>query len=495
MENLKRYDSICVMKVICAGYNIDIESIKALEKGDACNLSALTPETISAAYARISRDPRPINELRGDARKEVEKSRKSNETIIFGMGHSSVAEHAVFNIDIIGISRLALEALEKFRLASFTEKSQRYITLDNDYVLPKEIEDLGFAPLFRDTITLQNNFYHKAFKQLKDYIWDKNKELAGDPKNKTLLEGWAKEDARYITSLAAHGQVGMTVNARALENMLRRFSASKFEEVRELGKKLYNETKHVAPSIVRYTDPTLYEQDIENGAQKISCREFERAQSANAVHLIAYDKGADSYIIGALLYKNSGCSYDACFEKAAAMSEQEREAVVKSALKNLEAYNTLPREFEYVSLTYELIVSAACFGQLKRHRMATITCQDYNPALGVTIPKSITESGLENEFKSIIEKTEAAYNTIAKQNQSAAEYILTNAHKRRVLFKTNLRELSHISRLREDKHAQWDIQNIAREMAKKAKETMPAASMLICGKDKFKGKKEEIYKQ
>ena len=52
------------------------------------------------------------------------------------MGHHSVAEHAVFNFDVIGISRLAMEELEKFRLCSYTEKSQRYITLDKDFVLP-----------------------------------------------------------------------------------------------------------------------------------------------------------------------------------------------------------------------------------------------------------------------------------------------------------------------------------------------------------------------
>jgi len=93
----------------------------------------LTPETLSAGYARISRDPRPVDEIRRDAAREVQRSRRSNQAIIFGMGHSSVAEHAVFNMDVIGISRLAVEELQRTRLASYTEKSQRYITLDGDY--------------------------------------------------------------------------------------------------------------------------------------------------------------------------------------------------------------------------------------------------------------------------------------------------------------------------------------------------------------------------
>ena len=122
------------MKVFLAGYNVDTSILDDMQQ-ESGKRSDLTPEVLSAAYARISRDPRPINEIRKSAREEVEKSRRSNATIIFKMGHHSVAEHAVFNLDIIGISRYVMEELEKFRLSSYTEKSQRYITLENDFVV------------------------------------------------------------------------------------------------------------------------------------------------------------------------------------------------------------------------------------------------------------------------------------------------------------------------------------------------------------------------
>ncbi|MDI6616487.1 MAG: FAD-dependent thymidylate synthase, partial [Syntrophaceae bacterium] len=121
------------MKVILAGYNIDHEVIRecgAVPEG----AERLTPETLCAAYARISRNPLPVDELRAEARSEVEKARRSNRTIVFEMGHSSIAEHAVFNVDILDVSRLAVEEIEKFRLCSYTEKSQRYIRLEDDFV-------------------------------------------------------------------------------------------------------------------------------------------------------------------------------------------------------------------------------------------------------------------------------------------------------------------------------------------------------------------------
>jgi hypothetical protein len=60
-----------------------------------------------------------------------------------------------------------------------------------------------------------------------------------------------------------------------------------------------------------------------------------------------------------------------------------------------------------------------------------------------------------------------------------------------VLLKCNARELYHLSRLREDKHAQWDIQKIARKMSELAKEVMPLTMLTIGGKDAY----PEIYQK
>ena len=49
----------------------------------------------------------------------------------------------------------------------------------------------------------------------------------------------------------------------------------------------------------------------------------------------------------------------------------------------------------------------------------------------------------------------------------------------------NAREMYHISRLREDIHAQWDIRETAERMVKLGKEVMPLALMLTAGKDAF----------
>ncbi|MBC8385938.1 MAG: FAD-dependent thymidylate synthase, partial [Candidatus Cloacimonetes bacterium] len=251
------------MKVTLAGYNIDKKLIEHIPDQEAA-----TPETISAAYARISRDPRDVHELREEALKQVKKSRKSNQAIVFGMSHHSVAEHAYFNFDILDISRLALEELEARRIgAAYTEKSQRYITLDGDFVIPKEFE-ADDRKSFRQLIEQQNKFYLSNLEELTKYQFKQNPELAEKAfdsltkgisnkmnRAKNSLEGWAKEDARYVLSLATQGQLGLSFNARTLEHAIRIMRHSELAEVRELSQKLFDTVKTVAPSLIILSDP------------------------------------------------------------------------------------------------------------------------------------------------------------------------------------------------------------------------------------------------
>ncbi len=480
------------MKVILAGYNIDSVVIEELKKNSPTR-EDITPETLSASYARISRDPRPANELRAVARVEVERARRSNRNIIFKMGHHSVAEHAVFNFDIVGVSRLALEEIEKFRLCSFTEKSQRYIKLKNDYVVPDEVKKAGLKKIFVDTIEAQNALYHKLYDRLKPYIFSKHKKLAGHSKNHALLDGWAKEDARYVVSLATEGQLGITLNARNLEFLIRRFASKKLAELRELNQKIYELAKDVAPSIILFTESNDYDAKTyqELGKKAVELIGPDGEKGNGDVRLISYTLDGDIRLVAALLHSSSSLTYEACEEKARGFNDKEKRAFLKRAFQHMEFYDSALREFEYLDLQFDLIVSATCFAQLKRHRMATITAQPYNPDLGVTIPPSVDAVDSKLEFLEMIQKTNDVYGLMRQKMEVGPEYILTNAHRKRVLYKVNLRELYHISRLREDLTAQWDIRQVVGQMVEQAKYVMPLACSLIGGKDTY----PEVYKR
>jgi flavin-dependent thymidylate synthase len=472
------------LRVKLAGFNIDSDILRRLDPGRG---PQLTPETLSAAYARISRSSLAVDQLRKKACQDVEKARRSNQKIIFEMGHHSVAEHAVFNFDIMGVSRLALEEIERFRLASYTEKSQRYVTLEGDLVLPRELRAPLLKTIFQAAVDKQNRFYFKACEKLNRRLQLRHREIARNASGQRLVEGWAKEDARYILSLAISGQVGMTVNARSLEHMFRNWRLSSREEVRRLAGKLHALVLPIAPSLILFPEPTEFDRRAFAAldAHFAAAPGPARPRPGHDLKIVSATADGDDMILASRLSAHGSLDFKRALAQVKKCSPGRKKALLKEFFRKVQFFSAMPREFEMADITFQAVVSASCFAQLKRHRMATLLAGDYAPGLGFTLPASIHEAGLGEEFHAIIRATDDAYRRLRETGGAPADYVLTNSHRRRVLMKMNLREIYHFIRLREDAHAQWDIRELAHELAARVKELMPLTAMMLCGKSRF----------
>ncbi len=416
------------MKVILAGFNTDREAASA------------TPETISAAYARISRDPSPVDRLRSESAREVESARESNRRIVFQYGHGSVAEHAVFNLDVLGVSRLAMEAVQSFRLASFTEKSQRYIKIGEDWHLPEEAADPG---PFRETVQRLFEGYRELLRRLAD---------AGNDR------GSAREDARYLLPLAATSQMGMTVNARELEHMIRRLRAHPLAEVRRLAEHLFTAVEPVAPSLLLFTSPAPVD-----GFAHVQPDPW----SGGEVDLLE-------------------CDGDRRVEEwlKAVFGPMEPSELFRRVYGDLGVHDAPPRAWELFRADFSLTLSATAYAQLKRHRMSTQLVSRYDTDLGFTVPPSVRSAGLDSFFSELAAAAGEAADRLG------TSYLFTNAHRRKARLVMNGRELYHFGRLRDDEHAQWDIRGLAGKMLALARERAPLTMALACGKSRWKEVRE-----
>lgn len=469
------------MRVVLAGYNVDVN---CLNDG---NCGVFTPETLAAAYARISRDPSDIPELRLDAIQDVDAARKSNKAIVFDMGHSSIAEHAVLNFDIMGISRLAVEWLEGFRLASFTEKSQRYVSLDHDYVLPKELVGTPYETRFVELMEEQASAYKIICQHLEDEIRRDGKKVTKKRRSRIT------EDARYIASLATTTQLGMTVNARELELMICRAAANPLREIQELGERLYAISQDIVPSLVRYVEPCDWDKKVMAipSCAKDLPKNSNCSESTNVV-LIGRDlstKVRDLFC--ALLFRISSIPYEDIVRHI--WKEDDMEAWIKEHLRDIKSFHAVPREWEHVSFTFSISVSASAYAQLKRHRMSTQTAQQYmSDRYG--IPVSIDKSELNGCVEVAMWNSTMLHDDLIRDGYGkVADYALTNAHVRRVLVTMNMREIYHFVRLRSDKHAQEEIRSVAKNMEDVIKQVSPALALLLCGKDVFEEKYADIF--
>ena len=144
-------------------------------------------------------------------------------------GHESVIEHVVFTFRIEGVSRACTHQLVRHRIASYSQRSQRYVDEGEfDYVVPPSIEGSEEAKReFEETM----DFLIKKYEQLKDI-------------------GVTKEDARFVLPNACTTTIVVTMNARSLRNFLKvRMEKHAQWEIRVLAGKMYDLVQKVAPEL------------------------------------------------------------------------------------------------------------------------------------------------------------------------------------------------------------------------------------------------------
>lgn len=189
------------------------------------------PEKIVAAAARLCYSPDGADVLlEGMTEKKV--------TVFIGklveLGHLSPIEHISFTFAVEGVSRVLSHQMVRHRIASYSQKSQRYVPEDNfSYIVPPSVrENIEASRIFREQM---------------DKISDAYSVLCG------LVH---HEDARYILPNACETKFVFTMNARSLLNFFRLRCCMRAQwEIRELAETIYKEVKKVAPTLFSIAGP------------------------------------------------------------------------------------------------------------------------------------------------------------------------------------------------------------------------------------------------
>ncbi len=508
------------MKVVAAGRNLDEElleewrglgrqALEVVQTGGGgeneellrcmaawARREDMTPETLSAAYARISRDPRDVGELRRIARRAVERARRSNESIVFGLGHASVAEHAVFNVDVEGASRLAAEFIEHYRLASYTEKSQRYVTLEGEAHLPAEIAGTPLADEYLENARRQREAYVRFHETLRERLLAAHPEATDCADRVRDLDNQAKEDARYVLGLATATQLGMTINARSVERVAGDAACHPLAEVRAYGRALLEALQPTAPSLIKYTEPGPCRQKGLKGLASAVGSSFRESGTLDGrpkpfgisdpfLCRLVRVHGTEADVFAALVLEETGEDPADCLRWASGLDEEAKMRLLRPLVEQMRPWDALPRAFEMAGAAASCALSASCFAQFKRHRLASQFTGPYDVRLGVTVPPAIAEAGLEEPFREVMRQSERMAEKLADVSPHLAPYALTNAHRRRFVFSANLREWNHVLRLRLDPHAQWEIRYLCASVADRLAGPFPVMSRLLAGKDRW----------
>lgn len=397
------------------------------------------PEAVAAA-ARVSTTQGSAETL---FRQATAKPAAENEDLIrkvIGSGHTSILEHMAMTFAFSGVSAFAEQFLIEFRLASPTVKSRRYVDFSGQgYYTPPDLEGRPGALA--------------AYRNYMDTLFDAYARL--------LDLGVPKEDARFLLPYAYKSNFYVTANAREWIHIINTAYGRGIPELAAIADRISADLGKLLPpaaGLVRKPDPCGKNKDYA-GAEAEPFR-YTPAKDAGRVTALDAPSAPMVWLRRAWYDRRPG---------SRAWDLPDDDKIVTSD----------PRALELVSILFRIRdISLPALTHLTRHRMQSIVIphlegiRDGNHIL----PESV-ESGdaamdlyacaLENAFRT---------RRSAEKDPDLAlymHYMLPSAILIDVMTRMDAREIAWFVEKRACRRAQWEIRNIAENLARESRRVAP----------------------
>ncbi|UCD15881.1 MAG: FAD-dependent thymidylate synthase [Candidatus Omnitrophota bacterium] len=159
-------------------------------------------------------------------------------------GHLSPLEHVSFTFAVEGVSRVCTHQLVRHRIASYSQQSQRYVSMDDfQFVVPAIID--------------RNNEAKTKFLEAVEYIKKVYRELTEIlEKDSSLDKEQINQDLRFLIPQASQTKIVITMNVRQLLHFFgERLCLRAQWEIRTLASEMFSLSKEVLPEVFSSAGP------------------------------------------------------------------------------------------------------------------------------------------------------------------------------------------------------------------------------------------------
>jgi thymidylate synthase ThyX len=500
------------------------------------------PEIQAYAMAKYSRSSLSMKESLREI--TAQKAEKFLNTFYFQYGHRSIADLAHIALAIERLSILAAIVVADEQRWDGQERSTRYQNFrKSGYYTPAFKNGPGESDgsadatartiypetIYRETIESLFATYGKISQHTFEYlasITPRPAEMKPEAYERTL-RARAFDISRYLLPLATNTSLGEIVNARTLEKQIAHLLSQPHKEVRELGALLkqaavspaYNANEEslralvdeiravspeiaeraerellrevrVAPTLVKYADPNLYEietrreltqaaKDLMRGAA------IEPAPLVDLIEIESPGKHLSNHdafeieLATTLLYGYCHYSYRQIRRAIEAAGAVRRREIIDCGLRGRGPHDEMPRPFfAGQQFSFDILMDIGGFRDMHRHRRCVQIMQNFTTAHGFETPPEVEAAGVSNDYNEAMRRAEAAVEKLAasggEEASQSAQYAIPLAFRKRTLFKMDFAEAVYISELRTTPAGHASYRNVAYAMYEAVAKKYPA---------------------
>jgi len=474
------------------------------------------PEIQAYAMAKYSRSSLSMKE----SLKEItsQKAEKFLNTFYFQYGHRSIADLAHIALAIERLSILAAIVVADEQRWDGQERSTRYQNFRKSGYYAPGFADVSSQALYRETVESLFTAYEKVSQRTFEYlasITPRPAEMKAEAYERTL-RARAFDISRYLLPLATNTSLGEIVNARTLESQVAHLLSQPHKEVRDLGALLkqaaispaYNANEEslrglvaeiravspeiaeraerellrevrVAPTLVKYADPNLYEIETRRELEQAAAELMRGAaiEPAPLVDLVDPDP-FEVELATTLVYGHCHYSYRQIRKVIEAAGEARRREIIDLGLRHRGRHDEFPRPFSAgQQFRFDILMDIGGFRDMHRHRRCVQIMQDFTTVHGFDTPPEVEASAVRSDYESAMKH---AQSTVLKLSASGgeeaaqnAQYAIPLAFRKRTLFKMDFAEAVYISELRTTPAGHWSYRNVAYAMYEAVAEKYP----------------------
>ena len=481
------------------------------------------PEVQAYAMAKYSRSALSMKESLREISQQ--KAEKFLNTFYFQYGHRSIADLAHIALAVERLSILAAIVLADEQRWDGQERSTRYQDFrKSGYFTPDFGGDAEARSLYKKTVDELFSEYESFSEQMFQYlagITPRPEEMKQEVYERTL-RARAFDISRYLLPLAANTSLGEIVNARTLETQIARLLSHSHGEVRHLGEllkeaatssafnaneeslnKLVQEIDRVspelgerarrellreirvAPTLVKYADPSSYEIETRRELRQVAT-ELMGSSPMDAAPLVDLldEEPLEIELATTLLYEHSHYSYRQLRRAVEAAGDTHRREIIDLGMQHRGRHDEVLRPFcAGQQFRFDILMDIGGFRDMHRHRRCIQIGQGFTTKHGYDVPVELDTSGARSSYDSVMKRTASQIEKLAAGSSAEAEessqYAIPLAFRKRTLFKMDFAEVLYISELRTGPAGHVSYRNAAYAMYEAVAKKHPALAKYL----------------
>ncbi|HWB39165.1 MAG TPA: dTMP kinase [Candidatus Saccharimonadales bacterium] len=478
-----------------AGHAYLHEAVTSIEGDVYAFTNKLSPVTIAAAMARLSRrgdDMRVtiLDEFAGKADKDAELLQR----VITAFGDDSVQQLGGIHFVVENASNWLTKKLEWGRLAAYLEQSTRYIYFDKKdkngkyrYYTPPQLKP-KVREQYEQAMNTIFDLYSAMVHQLTDYVQSNSKvpEKERDIAWKGATRAQACDAVRAVLPVAVTSTVGIYASGQALESLIMHLLADEMPEARQVGEDLLKQGREIVPMFLERADKperggamVAYMANTKAEVKKLADEYLpanHATDSTEAVNLIDYWPKNELLLVPDMLYEHSNLSLEQLQAEVNNWPYAKKAEVLKTYIGDrLNRRHRPGRALEKAHYSWDLVCDYGIFRDLQRHRMVDdLQWQPLTPRYGYEVPELVEQAGLTEQFEACFDISLKLYSLLQSTGYPLeAQYATLLGHRLRWKITYNAREAFHLHELRTSPQGHPGYRKLVLEMHEKLAEVHP----------------------